>query len=95
MSEFSKKDNELLHRMCETYDVDPMPGRRFAGYVSRIIRRQEETISGQEDMIAQIVKYLTSGFCVCTCAKCYGAEHLKSFKCPREILLQKLKVTRG
>jgi hypothetical protein len=41
---FTKSDNEMLHRMCETYDVDPLRGRKFAGGISRLIKRQEKEL---------------------------------------------------
>jgi len=42
MKTLSHDDNELLHRMCETYDVDPRRGRKFAGDISRLIRCLEK-----------------------------------------------------
>jgi hypothetical protein len=98
MSTFGKRENEKLHRLCETSNVGPAEGRLFAGFVSRHIERQKQTIADKDALIAQAVAFLTGGVCACTCVKCSGvvsAERVKAYKCPRVILLKNLGAING
>lgn len=95
MSNFGKWEKEQLQRLGEASKVDPVGSRKFVEFVSRHIERQKQTIAEKEELLRQAAAFLTGGVSVCTCPKCYGAAHLKSYKCPREVLLKNMKVIHG
>ena len=85
MKRFSKADNEFLHKVYETYTTDARAGRVMAGGLSRYIRRIERNLQAY-------VEFFNSGYMMCSCPRCHGIPATsKSWKCPKEVLLKKLK----
>jgi len=54
MRKFTQGDNELLHRVYETHFADGAVGRKIAGDISRLIRRQEKELIKLKTLLVNI-----------------------------------------